>query len=182
MAALRADEIHRYSPVSASFDRQTGVVLAHIDKIDFGYIDRPVRYQGLVFQPKQELHITIISKDAGVILAHLAKHPEDTDDVLDLVISTNWSYHKLDRFYYIQEKPGVETIVQMVEIASMQGFLAELSRITRHGFVMPPTHITLYERGAEKGIPIPDQHSFQQLMKIQIRPEEVRTDRKPIKP
>jgi hypothetical protein len=178
MAALRADQIHRYTPVSASFDRRTGMIVTHIDKIDFGFIDRPVRYQGLLFQPKRELHITIISKDAGVIMAHLTRHPEDVEDILDLVVSTNWSFYRLNTFYYVQEKPEVETIIQMVEIPALQSFLGELSRLAGHGFLMPPTHITLYERGAEKGIAIPDQHSLQHLMKTQIQPQEVRTDRK----
>ena len=174
MVILRADENHWYRPVITTFDEQTGFVLAHVDKIDYGYRERSIRYQGMIFQPKPELHITIISKDAGILLKHLKRHPDHADDLQDLIVSTNWSFRRLDKIYFIQEKPGVEAIVQMVEIPVLQGFLKDLSRLVGHGLVIPPTHITLYWRGMEKGIAIPDNQSFQKLVKAQIQLGEVR--------
>ena len=72
----------------------------------------------------------------------------------------------------------METIIQIVEIPELHSFLRDLSKLTGHGFSVPPIHITLYARGTEKGIPIPDQQSFQQLVKAQILPEEVRAEKK----
>ncbi len=179
MAALLADENHRHSPVITTFSEETGFILAHVDKVDFGYLDKPVRYQGKIYQAKPELHITIISKDAGILLEHLKRHPEDIDDIQDLVISTDWSFYKTDNFYLIQDKPGIETIIQTIDIPVLKSFLRDLSKLVGRGFVMPPTHITLYMRGTEQGIPIPDQRRFKQLIKAEIHPWEVRSDRNP---
>ena len=187
MAALLADENHRHAPVRTTFNEQTGYVLLQVDGVDFGYPGMPVRYQGKIFQARQELHITVISKDAGIILKHLKRHPGDADDIQDLVLSTNWSFYKLNRFYLVQEEPEAETfiqpqaetIIQMVEIPALRLFLRDLSRLVGQGFVIPFTHITLYTRGTECEIPIPDQHGFQQLAKVQIQVWEVRLDKAP---
>ncbi len=174
MGILRSDEINTHSPVSTTFDERTGFILAHLDKVDFGYVDQPIRYLGRIFQPKEELHITIVSQDAGLILKHLENHPDDIDDILDLVISIDWTYSKLDEFYHVQAKPDVETIIQMVEIPALRGFFKDLSKLIGQGFILSPTHVTLYTRGTDKGIPIPDQQSFQQLVKGEIQPNDVR--------
>ncbi len=174
MGILRSDEINLHSPVSTTFDERTGWILAHLDKVDFGYVDQPIRYLGRTFQPKQELHITIVSQDGGLILKHLENHPDDIDDIQDLVISIDWTYSKLDEFFHVQAAPDVESIIQMVEISALRGFFKDLSKVIGQGFVLPPTHVTLYTRGTEKGIPIPDQQNFQQLVKGEIQPDEVR--------
>jgi hypothetical protein len=203
MAALLADENHLYVPVRTTFDEQTGYILSHVDRVDFGYPGIPVRYQKKTFQARQELHITVISKDAGNILKHLKRHPGDADDIQDLVLSTDWSFYKLNRFYLVQEgpeaetiiqpqaetiiqpqaetiiQPQAETIIQIVEIPALQFFLRDLSRLVGQGFMMPLTHITLYMRGTENEIPIPDQYRFQQLAKVQIQVWEVRLDKAP---
>jgi hypothetical protein len=37
------------------------------------------------------------------------------EKVKSLVEGTDWSFRKQDRFFWIQEEEGVETIIQMVE-------------------------------------------------------------------
>lgn len=176
MGILRSDEINLHTPVTTTFDQQTGLIKAHLDMVDYGFVNQPVRYLGKPFQPKQELHITIVSQDAGIILKHLENHPDDVDDVQDLILSTDWSFSMLDDFFYVQEKPGVETIIQMVDIAAIRSFFKDLSKLIGQGFILPPTHVTLYTRGTEEGISLPDQQSFQQKVKNQIQPGEVRLE------
>jgi len=176
MGILRSDDTNAHYPVSTTFDPQTGLIAAHVDKVDYGFVDQPVRYRGKTFQPKSELHITIVSEDAGIILKHLESHPDDVIDINDLLLSTDWSFIPLDEFYYVEEKPGVETIIQLVELPGLRSFLKDLSRLTGQGFILPPMHITLYTRGMEKGISIPDQNKFQELAKARILPGEVRLE------
>jgi len=173
MGLLRSDENNLHSPVSASYEMETGNILTHLDKVDYGFFDQPVRYQGKTFKPKAELHITLISQDSATILKHLESHPDDFYDIQDLVRSTDFSFYKLDQFYYVEEQPGVETIIQMVGIPRLSSFLKDLSSVVGKGFIVPPTHVTLYTRGTEKGISLPDQNTFQQLARRRIRPDEV---------
>lgn len=177
MALLHSDETNPHSPVSAFLDPRTGILLAHLDKVDYEFIDEPVRYQGKTFQPKDELHITFISQDAAAILKHLESHPENLDDIQDLILSGDFAFYKLGQFYYVEERPGVETIIQMVDVPGLRPFFKDLSKIVGQGFIVPPTHVTLYTRGTEKGISLSDQHTFHQLARAQILPGEVQRTR-----
>jgi hypothetical protein len=172
MGLLRSDN-KLYAPVSASFDTQTGLIHAHIDKVDYGFVDQPVRYHGKTFQPKNELHITLVNQDAGTILKHMESHPYDLNDIQDMVFSADFSFFRRAEFYYVEERPGVETIIQMVEVPRLRVFLMDLSKLIGRGLLLPHTHVTLYTRGTEIGISLPDQHTFQQLARIQILPAEV---------
>lgn len=180
MEPLPGDESKSRAPLGASFDPQTGFVLVNINKIDYGFMDKPVRYQGKVFQPKSELHITIVSQDAAErVRQYLESHPDDAHEFQDLISSTNWSYLKKQEFYYVEEEPGVETLIQMVEVPSLNAFFSSLSSIVGKGFILPPTHVTLYTRGTEKGIGLPNQETFQERAKAAVQPGEIRAEDDP---
>ncbi len=171
------------TPVSTIFDRRTGIIRAHLDKVDYGYVDQAVRYQGRIFQPKSELHITIVSEDAGVLIKHLESHPDHLDEIQDLVLSANWECNKLDEYYHVVDRPEVETIIQMVEMPGLRQFFRDLSKLVGQGFLLPPVHVTLYTRGTEAGITLPDQQSFQRRVRTRILPwEVVRDSQEPPRP
>lgn len=173
MDSLVPNESGLILPVNAVLYDTTGIVVVKIDKISYGYIDRPVQYQGITFQPKQELHITIVSEDAEHLLHYMKTHPDDHEPIEDLVEFTDWSYRKLEEYYHVVEKPGVEAIIQMVELPKLDVFFAELSRVTGHGFLLPPTHVTLYTLGTELGISLPSQSVFMERVKAPVRSEEI---------
>lgn len=179
MTAIDSETGAYQRPVSASFDPLTGFVLVNIDKISYQYLDQPVHYQGKLFQPKEELHITIISDDAGTILKHLENRPDDQAGINDLVLSSNWSYRKLPKFYYVTEEPDKETIIQMVDMPGLRQFLMDLSKLIGHGLTVPPTHVTLYMRGTDKGIGIPSTAAFEDLIRADVEPEEIQPTRGP---
>lgn len=181
MSMLRSLNSDLHAPVSATLNTETGIILVHLDKVDYGYMDQAVRYLGQVFQPKSELHITIVSQDAEHILKYLNDHPQDSGNLQDLILSTDWSFRKQEQFYHVVESPEiateagipVETIIQMVELPMLQAFLKDLSKLVGRGFELPPTHVTLYTRGTEKGISLPNQIVFKELVKASMRPREL---------
>lgn len=172
MSMMRSLDGDLHAPVSATLNTETGIILVHLDKIDYGYMDQAVRYLGKVFQPKSELHITIVSQDAEQILKYLNNHPQD-GSLQDLILSTDWSFRKLEQFYHVVEAPEVETLIQMVELPMLQAFFKDLSKLVGRGFELPPTHVTLYTRGTEKGISLPNQIVFKELAKTSMRPREL---------
>ncbi len=179
MTELHSDEGEFITPVSATFDPDTGFIIVNLDKVSYGYLDQPVRYQGKIFQPKSELHITIISQDAEVLKQHVQSHPENLDTIEDLVLSTDWSFRKRFDFYYVTEEPEKETIIQMVNVPMLEPFLKDLSKQVGQGMVVPPTHVTLYTRGTERGIAIPNQAVFNELVKARVDPDEVQAVERP---
>lgn len=161
-------------PVSKDFNRETGYIVVSIDKVDYQYDNRGVVYQGRVFEPKSELHVTIISaEDAEELRQYLHKKPDGAQSVWDILDETDFSFRKVDEFYYVEESPGVETIIQMVEIPMLDTFFRSMSAMVGRGFVLPPTHVTLYVRGTDRGIALPDQEVFREKVKARIQPEDL---------
>lgn len=162
-----------HAPISATLNTETGYILVHLDKIDYGYMDQAVRYLGKVFQPKSELHITIVSQDAEHIMKYLDAHPQETSSLNDLILSTDWSFRKLEQYFHMAEDAENESIIQMVELPMLQTFLKDLSKLVGRGFELPPTHVTLYTHGNEKGVSLPNQILFKERMKSPMRPREL---------
>ena len=177
MAALNPKPDELRSPVKVSFDSATGGVIVLLAKPDFGFVDRPVRFQGKVFQPKGELHISILVQEAAEkVKKYLDDHPDEAYEIREIVDQTRWLYQKLDTYYHIEEEPEVETIIQMVEMPGLPAFFKDLSGKLKQGFVLPPTHVTLYTRGTETGIALPSQEIFQQRVRSAIHPEEIQPE------
>lgn len=161
-------------PKKVSFDHESAYLVVQLDKRAFDLPEGEVIYQGASFQPKDELHITILSREAAEkVKAHLERHPQDKDRLEHLIAETNWSYRKKDEYYYIQEEPGVETIIQMVALPGLQPFYQELSGLVGEELERPPAHVTLYMRGASKGIGLPTRAEFNRLVKSRVDPAEL---------
>jgi hypothetical protein len=163
-------------PQQASFDPAEGYLILELDMQSFYLHPEGVRFEGRHFEAKDEVHITILSRDAAeAVRQHLERYPQDEDQVR--MDETNWEYRKLDSFYHIQEDPEVETIVQMVEVPGAGAFFNQVGQLVGQELELPPTHVTLYMRGTEKGIGIPTQAEFERLAQKQIRLEELKTER-----
>jgi hypothetical protein len=174
MTILHSDESELRAPVTTTLNTETGKVVVHLDKVEYGFFNQPILYQDRLFQPKSELHITVISKDsANLLLNYMTSHPEDKDEIQELILVTDWSYHKLNKFYYVEEEPGVETIIQMVDVPALTNFFKDLSKQVGQGFILPPTHVTLYTRGTEKGISLPNRELFEERVKTVLLPVEL---------
>jgi ribosomal protein S15P/S13E len=164
-------------PQRASFDPAEGYLILELDLQSFYLHPEGVRFEGRHFEAKDEVHITILSREAAeAVRQHLERYPQDEEQVRQLVDETNWEYRKLDSFYHIQEEPEVETIVQMVEVPGVDTFFKQVGHPVGQELELPPTHVTLYMRGTEKGIGIPTQAEFERLAQKQIRLEELKTE------
>jgi hypothetical protein len=156
---------------SASFDAESAYLVVQLDKHDFGLPDGEVAYRGRIFQPKEELHITILSRSAAETLKQRREgQPTDLDRVKQLIEDTDWSYRKRNEFYRVEEVPGIESIVQMVDAPSLSAFFRELSQIAGQELEPPPAHVTLYTRGNPKGIGLSTRAIFEQRVKEAVQP------------
>lgn len=173
MALLPDIDNDLLSAVSASFIPETGIVQILLDKVSHHYADKPVHYQDKVFQPRKELHITLISQDAPILTRHLKTYPDDADDIQELVQSVKWTYRKDGHYLYVVRPPGVESIIETVDVPDFPQFLKDLSKLVGHGFMRAPLHVTLYSRGSEKDAELSSQVEFDHFVKGHILPEEV---------
>jgi hypothetical protein len=76
-----------------------------------------VIFKGKVYQPKPELHTTIISREpAERVKALLEASPAAQEELEKLIRATDWSYRRQDRYFHIREEAEVETLVQMADV------------------------------------------------------------------
>jgi hypothetical protein len=153
------------SPAGTHFDPQEGFFLVQIDMERYGFKPQAVEYNGQTFEPKDELHITILSQGAAeAAVRYIKSSPEAEDTLRRLIERTDWSYRKLGRYFHVRREPGVESIIELVEVPALPGFFEQLSFLTGQELALPPAHVTLYVVGDKKGIGIPDQEAFQRLV------------------
>jgi hypothetical protein len=147
------------------FEADTGFLLIDINMDAYGYMREEVEYRGKTFKPKDELHVTILSKDAAEKVAqHIDENPEDRDTIDELIQSTDWSFRKTGELYFLQEDEDTETIIEMVEMAQLETFFQMLENMIGERLDVPPAHVTLYMRGTEKGIGLANQDEFDQYV------------------
>lgn len=162
------------TPSGISFDEDNCYLVVQLEPSIYGYEAREVTFNGKTFNPKEELHITILSNEAAEILKeHLQEKPEDIELVQGYVNHAGWVYKKEDCFYHVVQEPGVETIIQMVCVQGAESFYESLSGIVGHELPFPPTHVTLYMIGTEKGIGLPTQEVFDELVREEVRAAEI---------
>lgn len=174
MKGLASQDHKFHAPKDTFFDDQSGYLIVQLDKDTYGLPDTEVSYRGQTFQPKEELHITIVSSEAAEnVQETLEQQPQAVEQVKHSIEETDWSYRKRERFYHVVEEPGVESIIQIVEVPGVEPFFDELSRITGKRLELPPTHVTLFTRGNPKGIGLPTQEVFDRLVTGEVSLDEL---------
>jgi HAD superfamily hydrolase (TIGR01662 family) len=147
-----------------------------LDQKVYGYIARPVRYRGEVFQPKSELHITILSQGtAEKTRQYLQSDTDGEQKIRSLIASSEWAYRQQDKYFYVKDEAGNESIIQMATVPGLEQFLRQMERLSGESLEWPPTHVTLYTRGDPKGIGLPDQLTFERDVKTEVHPDEFKS-------
>jgi hypothetical protein len=158
------------TPREISFDPESGYLVARLEKEAFELEENRVYFEGRPFEPKDEVHITILSGEAAeTVRQHLEDHPQQEEHVRQLIEQANWETRIMDSFYHVREEPDAETIIQMVEIPELGWFFKRLSELVGRELERPPTHVTLYLRNTEKGIGIPTRAELERLDQRQVQ-------------
>lgn len=153
------------------FNEETGTLLLRLRNEDVGLGDEAITYQGRRFQPKDEVHITVIGSALGEALLD-ALDSEERRRLESLVAGTNWDYRLLSRWHYVvrQEEQAAESIIRMVDVPALPAFYTALEAITGLSIPPRPAHITLYTRGDDSGIGIATWGEFEQLVAADVDP------------
>jgi hypothetical protein len=161
-------------PAQASFNPDSGYLFVELDLETFELARGGVWFEGRLFEAKDELHITILSREAAEAVRQLLEdEPEQEDQFRRLIEESNWEFRKLERLYHVQEDQQVETIIQMVEMPGLVDFFKQVKELVGKDLELPPTHVTLYMRGTDKGIGLPTQAEFERLVQNQVHTSEL---------
>ena len=163
--------IHPSSGIS--FDPQGFYRSAQVSLSDLGYQARTVTYQSLTYQPKSELHITLLSKAAAAAVRDWAgDDPTRREKLQDLIAQTDFSFMPLRCFYHAR-RDGDQTLIQLVHMPTLRGFYHQLSTLVGSRLSVPPAHITLYTSGNPMGIGIASYQEFKKLVTGAAAPDEI---------
>jgi hypothetical protein len=129
--------------------------------------ESPVYIDGDRFEPKSELHVTVIGKKAGrEVQARLSRAAQNEDTLRKDFENIDWSFTPGTRVHallHATRKPREGTIVLPL---NMPGMVMFYECLKSQGLVTgdaPPPHITLYHRNCPGGIGVPDQETLADL-------------------
>ena len=147
------------------FDPTTGYFLLQLSKEDVGLGDQPVTYQGQTFQPKDEVHITILgSRSADQIAQEIERDGSLKDALREVIEGTEWRYKLRDEWYHVvreDEEPYAESIIRMAEVPPLDDFYRQVEELTGVEVPPRPAHVTFYTLHDESGIGIATREQFE---------------------
>jgi hypothetical protein len=146
-----------------------GTLLIPLDKALFNLPDKPVIILNEQFQPKDELHITVIGKKLATSIVEKINNDKILESSLkESFESIDWGFRKTDTAVLIgrdraiedengkQRKVNQKSVIAMVDIPGMAFFynLLKSMRLIDEESPAPPPHITLYTMNCPNGIGI----------------------------
>jgi hypothetical protein len=161
-----------------------GSLILPIPREVVGLDDRQVRFQGKVFDPKGEPHITLVGKSTGRrLLEARAADPTLENRLRQVIEGVDWSYRLTNAYYHLaEERPRggagqttlripAESIIQMVELPGLTAFYQHLNEwLLADPLPLPPAHVTLYTYAWPFGIGLRDADEFANLVTGPVDP------------
>lgn len=159
-------------------DPVSGTLLLELDKAEVGLDDRPVTFEGRRFQPKSEVHITLIGKDLGAeVRAAAERDPAVLDRLRRALAETDWDYRLSDAWYHVSQAQEnglrAETIIRMAEVPGLKAFYRRLGEVLKRPVEVPPAHVTLYTRNTAEGIGLASGEEFRRYAVRAVDPGEL---------
>jgi len=167
-------------------------LLIPLRKEDFGLSEEKIQFRGKIFDPKKEVHITVVGRKLGQELEEAIEvNPRLNTTLMQAVKEASWhkqgwSFKKKDEMYHVSrdreqvnprgevEVIHAESIILMVEAPGVDKFYEELSRLLGKDLEVPPVHVTLYTHGDTVGIGLLTQAAFEEFVAGRVFPDELR--------
>jgi hypothetical protein len=117
-----------------------------------------VRLDHLAFDPKPELHVTLVGTCLGRELqatfgATMAARVREARDALD------WHFERSGRCLLLRKSCAeyghvrvAHSIIELIDLPAMAPFQRALGRMLGRQLQVPPPHVTLYTAGCAQGI------------------------------
>jgi hypothetical protein len=173
---------------SICFNENAGVLQILLRKKDVGLSDESVEFRGRQFEPKEEVHITIIGRALGQqVKKAIEENASVESQAKQAIAETDWTYEIKDRMYHVSKDKRIEnpdggskvihaeSIIVIAEVAGIRDFYEKLSRIIQTNLEVPPTHVTLYTYGDPDGIGLDNHADFERFVTRKVLPGELNT-------
>ncbi|MGD8581453.1 MAG: hypothetical protein PVF06_02360 [Gammaproteobacteria bacterium] len=149
-------------------------LIISVDKQDFAIKPQALQYNGRIFVPKQEAHVTVWGSELGTkLLQQFIQHPELEQKIRMAFENTDWSYQKTSDLRHLARKKAIpgkdditeETIIMLIKMEGMAVFYSKLKDLGLIGkdHPVPPPHVTLYTRNVDLGIGVDSESELAEL-------------------
>jgi hypothetical protein len=143
-----------------------GNVLIDLESESFCLAEAPILVQGEHFTPKDELHVTLMGSEHGLIIQDKIQHDQTIDKLLEKTFEEiDWSYKQTGPVHILSRlEEGVveKSIIMLIEMPGVTTFYDGLKAI---GLInlevpVPPPHVTMYTQNCPLGIGVPSDEAL----------------------
>lgn len=145
----------------------------------------PVSIDGITFQPKRELHVTLVSRGLGQALhGEPGRRGHRVQSVRQVFSKFDWDFSRTGEMLRLEKRElagrgrgrVIGSIIEHIDLPALPRFYDELAELLERRIAIPPPHVTLYTSGRAQGIAVPDVATLQRLTVRQVDPAELEED------
>ena len=146
-----------------------GNVLIDLESELFCLAEGSILVQGERFTPKDELHVTLMGSEHGLIIQDKIQHDQTIGKLLEKTFEEiDWSYKQTGPVHILsRSEEGVveRSVIMLIEMPGVTTFYDQLKAI---GLIdleapVPPPHVTMYTHNCPLGIGVPDKKTLNTL-------------------
>jgi len=132
----------------------------------------PVTVDGITFQPKRELHVTLIGRGLGQSLhGEPGRRGFRVQSVREAFGKLDWDFRRTGQYLRLEKRElagrgrgrAIGAIIERIELPALAPFYDALADLLGHKLAIPPPHVTLFTAGRSQGIAVPDVPTLQRL-------------------
>lgn len=158
---------------------EKGTVIIQLSPEDFYLREDSIDVDGEIFTAKEELHITVIGTEVGLILQKKIQQEQSDDKLLKKIFEAiDWSFRSAGPVHMLsrtKDSSEQKSIIMLLEMPALCEFYGQLKY---HGFIaretpVPPPHVTLYTRNGASGIGVASNEALKLLTLKILSPDAV---------
>jgi len=141
---------------------ENGTVTIGLSPESFCIAKETIDVQGESFTPKDELHVTLIGSELGLIIRDKIQNDQTIDKLLEKTFAEiDWSFKQTGPVHILsrsEEEVVESSIILLIEMPGVTAFYDQLKTL---GWIdsetpVPPPHVTLYTQNCPLGIGVPN--------------------------
>lgn len=141
-----------------------------------------VTVDGVTFQPKRELHVTLIGRGLGQSLhGEPGRRGFRVQSVREAFGRLEWNFSRTGQYLRLEKRElagrgrgrAIGAIIERIELPALAQFYDSLADLLGRKLAIPPPHVTLYTAGRSQGIAVPDVPTLQRLAVREVAASEL---------
>lgn len=146
-----------------------GTVLITLSPGTFCFSTNSVEIDGEYFEPKEELHVTLIGTKLGSFMLDQISHDRAIEAMLKQTYEDiDWSFEQTGPVHILSRTKGGVKQKSIILLIDMPGIKLLYDRLKTLGLIdlktpVPPAHITLYTQNCAHGIGVPSDEALNEL-------------------